>query len=161
MELEQRNSHGHQALIMLTFASLIFNASATISSIILIDKFGELPSRSAWKASRQDIAFAQYNPIPSNTRAILTAYGADRFLILIQWHCESGSLCKKGTEPDGYALPLGLLNLIVGCLCICTQIVLYTWLQHSLWIAVCATCFVAWGLIPLGLILLPLQAVQA
>jgi hypothetical protein len=79
-------------LELLTFASLIFNASATVSALIINDKYFELPVHSAWKAYNQLNSFGPYDPIPSSSRALLSAYGASSTLFWTQWHCEFDSL---------------------------------------------------------------------
>ena len=88
----QNNPEGAlRALIIICYASLFFNASAAISSFILMDKLGELPFRAASK--RQSI-LPTGGTITGNSEDLLKRYGVGKLWTFLVWHCQSINLMR-------------------------------------------------------------------
>jgi hypothetical protein len=73
-----------QALLAFSYSALFFNCSATISSLVLTDEFGELPVR----ASRKSDPIKQ-GLFDSSSASLLEVYGARRSWRWVMWHCTS------------------------------------------------------------------------
>lgn len=116
---------GHAALfkclLVFSYGAFLFNASATISSLILIDKLGEM---AFLNRSRED----NRGWVPSSANRLLTQYKLGGVWYSVQVHC--------------------LLSLILGCTCIFLQIVLYTWLKESRAVFVLTTIIAGWCALP-------------
>jgi len=88
----QPEQPGYQALLTLTFIALFLNCSTTVTSLILIDKFGELPYRDAPSAPNAEGTTPAFKwlgvPKPTNGFVALTESGKDKCLIFFLYHCE-------------------------------------------------------------------------
>src|ERR1700761_7598508 len=73
-----------QALLAFSYCALFFSCSATISSLVLTDEFGELPVR----ASRKSDPIKQ-GLFDSTSASLLEVYGARRSWRWVMWHCMS------------------------------------------------------------------------
>ncbi|KAH9019988.1 hypothetical protein EDB85DRAFT_2006555 [Lactarius pseudohatsudake] len=71
-----------QALLAFSYCALVFSCSATISSLVLTDEFGELPVR----ASRKSDPIKQ-GLFDSSSASLLEVYGARRSWRWVMWHC--------------------------------------------------------------------------
>ena len=120
---------GYQALQTLGYATIWFGSSATISSLILIDQFGELPFKYAHRKNR-GWSLDQYEPLPSFSSKVLRDYGTSKRLLYFQIHCESKTITK--IRFGGLTLKAtGLVALMLESTSIFTQIMLYTCLHES------------------------------
>ena len=91
-ELKQKHPGGYQALQTLGYATIWFGSSATISSLILIDQFGELPFKHAKLVELKGVeTLTKLEPIPSYSSVILEKHGTSKRLSYFQIHCESQS----------------------------------------------------------------------
>ena len=76
---------GQNAILWLCYASLFFNAGATLSSLFLIDVVGELPFRSSNKPHLVDENRSVTIKVESK---LLKRYGVGRSWVWLRWHCE-------------------------------------------------------------------------
>ncbi len=76
------NPHALTALQVTSFGAIIFNASATITSLLLIDELGDLP----------DIASADQDKVQAGlieeSRDLLVYYGMKKTWTRTRWHCQ-------------------------------------------------------------------------
>lgn len=70
------------ALLIFTYGALFFSLSATISSLILTDEFGELPVRASRKANPE-----KQGTFDSSAASLLEVYGARKSWRWVMWHC--------------------------------------------------------------------------
>lgn len=79
------NSHSNSVkfLLLLSYSGLALSCSATISSLILVDKLGELPIRASRMRELDNV-----ESIDGETISILRRYGAGESWELVMWHCE-------------------------------------------------------------------------
>ncbi|KAI0291656.1 hypothetical protein B0F90DRAFT_341033 [Multifurca ochricompacta] len=94
-----------QALLVFSYCGLLFSCSATISSLVLTDEFGELPVR----ASRKSDPIKQ-GLFDSSSASLLEVYGARRSWRWLMWHW--------------------LLSLTAAIACLITQILIYVWIEE-------------------------------
>lgn len=129
----QNNSEGAlRALIIICYASLFFNASAAISSFILMDKLGELPFRAASK--RQSI-LPSGGTITGNSEDLLKRYGVGKLWTVLVWHW--------------------FVSYMIGTISIITQVLLYVWLQESKEAQIVLSCIAGFSLLPLAVLFTP------
>ncbi|KAI0067850.1 hypothetical protein BV25DRAFT_875925 [Artomyces pyxidatus] len=113
-----------QALLVFTYSALFFSLSATISSLILTDEFGELPVRASRKSNP-----VKQGTFDSSAASLLEVYGARKSWRWLMWHW--------------------VLTLNGAVVCLAVQIVLYVWLQETVAIKVVVLCIAVFGLLPL------------
>ncbi|EDR09440.1 uncharacterized protein LACBIDRAFT_319040 [Laccaria bicolor S238N-H82] len=129
----QNNSEGAlRALIIICYASLFFNASAAISSFILMDKLGELPFRAASK--RQSI-LPSGGTITGNSEDLLKRYGVGKLWTVLVWHW--------------------FVSYMIGTISIITQVLLYVWLQESKEAQIVLSCIAGFSFLPLAVLFTP------
>lgn len=73
------------ALALLSYASLILNISACLSSLTLLDQLGELPFRAAQK--RQSF-LPSAGAIEGTSEDLLRRYGVYKLWNVLVWHCD-------------------------------------------------------------------------
>jgi len=130
-----------------SYAALVFNSSATIYSLILTDWLGDIPMYASRPVNE---AFEGESMELEGNLDILRRGGGGRSLTLIFWFCECswfGLIVFKFVKYS-----LGILSLIVGIMCIFSQIVVYVWLREEN--AVKYTVIVAVGLAFMPLVIL-------
>ncbi len=115
-----------QALLALTYVTLFLSVSATMTSLILTDEFGELHLR----ASRQkfDLERAEVFDEPSET--LLSRFNGNSSWRWVMWHCTYSPFPWVSPVPLNVRLT-GLFTLITGYICFVIQIVLYVWLAEE------------------------------
>jgi hypothetical protein len=80
-----------EAILILTYISIILSISATMSALTLTDEFGEIPSR----ASRDPLHIN--NPVEivqGKNWDILRYFGARKSTRWVTYHCESTDACR-------------------------------------------------------------------
>lgn len=73
-------------IVLLSYAAILFNASAAISSFIVADSLSEIPFR---KASLEEEPYPERATVSANQTYLLTKYGAGKMWQPIMWHCKS------------------------------------------------------------------------
>ncbi len=82
------NPHALTALQVMSFGAIIMNASATITSLLLIDELGDLPD-----IASADPDKAQEGSI-EESRDLLVYYGMKKTWTWTRWHCQCYSKYK-------------------------------------------------------------------
>ncbi|KAI0067481.1 hypothetical protein BV25DRAFT_1107118 [Artomyces pyxidatus] len=113
-----------QALLIFTYSALFFSLSATISSLVLTDEFGELPVRASRKSNP-----VKQGTFDSSAASLLEVYGARKSWRWVMWHW--------------------LFTLIAALICVVVQILLYVWLEESVAVRVTVLCVGVFGILPL------------
>lgn len=131
-----------QALLAFSYSALFFNCSATITSLVLTDEFGELPVR----ASRKSDPIKQ-GLFDSSSASLLEVYGARRSWRWVMWHCMPHIL--HSNEIFVTDLLTGLFSLAAGVACFVTQILIYVWIEETLSVQITASCVAGFGVLPL------------
>ena len=72
-----------RAILIFSYAGLLFSCSAAVSSFILTDEFGELPIRAAKKNLRE-----LEEKIVASPHVLLHKFGASSSWQYVMWHCE-------------------------------------------------------------------------
>jgi len=110
--LRNENPAAFKFLLLLAYSALMFNASATVASLIMIDALGALPLRAK--------KWYQYGRTLSGGRTgddyLLEQFGAGTRWTWARNHC--------------------IFSLVAGSWCIFLQIVLYVWLHEALSVAI-------------------------
>jgi len=123
------SDNGHpgafKLLLFLSYAAFILNASATIASLVMIDRLGDLPQRAAKLGSKaghmldDDMSCVDYP---------LEAHGAGGRWTWSRYHC--------------------LISLFAGSWCIFMQMAVYIWLFESRGLAIALSVLCAIGVSP-------------
>ncbi|KAG8767067.1 hypothetical protein FRC12_006462 [Ceratobasidium sp. 428] len=125
-----QNSKGYHALLILTYASLFFSISATVSSLILTDEFGELD----YRAARADIVASRpKNILGESLNNFLSAYGMRWAARLVKYHW--------------------IIMLLLGYFCLVAQLLVYISLAEPMDIRIAAYCLGGFSLAPIILLL--------
>jgi len=77
------NPNALNFLLVLSYSSVVLNASATITSLILTDKLGELPFRAS-----QDPNLPTSGKTPLSSGALLKLFRVGESFNWAMWHCE-------------------------------------------------------------------------
>lgn len=80
---DDSHSNPVKFLLLVSYTGLALSCSATISSLILIDKLGEVPVRASRIRELDNVEI-----IAGETISILKRYGAGESWELVMWHCE-------------------------------------------------------------------------
>jgi len=118
------NRSARHALLIFTYSALFFCVSATISGLILMDQFGELPVRASRKKDP-----IQQGVFDSGALDLLRTYGAKRSWIWVMWHW--------------------LFCLVAGTISLITQVLLYVWLEESDSVRITLTFISLFAVLPL------------
>jgi len=118
------DSAAKHAVLIFTYSALFFSISATISGLILTDEFRELPVRASQKKDP-----IQQGVFDSGALDLLQTYGAKRSWIWVMWHW--------------------LFSLVVGTICLVTQVLLYIWLAESNSVRITLTFVSIFAVLPL------------
>ncbi|KAF8599075.1 hypothetical protein BDV93DRAFT_526368 [Ceratobasidium sp. AG-I] len=127
-------SPGGQALLVFTYLAFFSSISATFSSLLLTDEFGEIHVRASNRES-------SLNPLENaviheHPGELLKRYGVRSTWRPVMWHW--------------------FLMLVVGYLCIVGQLLTYIWIMESKAVGIVMSCFAGFSLLPL-LSILPFQ----
>ncbi|KIO24575.1 hypothetical protein M407DRAFT_99325 [Tulasnella calospora MUT 4182] len=109
-------------LLILSYASFLFNASATMSSLILIDKLGEMAFLN------RNARHVDQKTVPMSANRLLGTYELEPDWYRVQAHC--------------------LISLLLGCGCIFLQIALYTWLKEPGAVFAATAVITCWCIMP-------------
>ncbi len=82
------NPHALTALQVMSFGAIILNASATITSLLLIDELGELPDIASADPEKARAGFVE------KSRDLLVYYGMKKTWTWTRWHCQCYSKYK-------------------------------------------------------------------
>ena len=128
------NFHGSittHALLMSTYSALCFSLSATLSGLILTNKFGQF---TVWASLEKD--------------PIQWGHGSKCSWIWMMRHCEC-SVSIIWSRPPHLQIA-DLVSLIAGTVSMIAQVLLYGWLQESVFVKGILTIIVAFGVLFLG-----------
>ncbi|KAG9021089.1 hypothetical protein FRB95_002861, partial [Tulasnella sp. JGI-2019a] len=96
-------------LLLLSYSALVFNASSTMASLVMLDCLGDIPVRVATASPEERVKMLQKE---KGTKGIqLEDFKAGRRWTWARIHC--------------------LTSLFAGCGCIFIQVVMYTWLREA------------------------------
>jgi len=128
---ETLDGRGHTLLLICSYSAVVLNVSATIGSLVLTDKLGELPLQ----ASQRVHLLPRATVSKDNTTAMLRLYGIGPMWTYAMWHW--------------------LFCLVVGFWALILQIPIYIYLRDSKTIMIVITCVVAFAMLPLMVFVLP------
>ena len=145
--LPNTKSQAQTGLIILSYMALVFNCSASITSLILIYRLGELPLLIANSADKPLFYDTSTSKGPLD---ILKACGIGFLWTLTMYHCENHITCLVDLTLIYFILFLtGLFSLLTGIMCIMGQILMYIFLQESIALKVTMTCVMAFTTLPM------------
>ncbi|KAI0249016.1 hypothetical protein BJV78DRAFT_1094989, partial [Lactifluus subvellereus] len=113
-----------QALLAFSYSALFFSSSATISSLVLTDEFGEIPVRASRKADP-----IKQGLFDSSSASLLEVYGARRSWRWVMWHW--------------------LFSLTAAVACLVTQVLIYVWIEEPFSVQITVSCVAGFGVLPL------------
>ncbi|KAF7977362.1 hypothetical protein HWV62_3953 [Athelia sp. TMB] len=116
-------------LTLLSYASLVFTMSATVTSLILADRLGEIPIRASQQAD-----LAKEGSVRATPTFLIKRYGAGSAWGLGVWHW--------------------IFCMLSGIWCIFIQLLVFIFLQESTAIKTTMTCLLAFSTSPFLLLLL-------
>ncbi|KAI0341241.1 hypothetical protein BDW22DRAFT_339545 [Trametopsis cervina] len=114
------------ALLIFTYSAFLFAISGAVSSLVLVDVFGEIPVRAARSQTMDSITAGT---IIANDAQLLEMFGARRSLRWWRYHWATTVACMS-------------FSIII-------QILLYVWLQEARSVQITATCIAAFAVLPL------------
>ncbi|KAG9005690.1 hypothetical protein FRB94_004970 [Tulasnella sp. JGI-2019a] len=129
IKANQNDSSVFRFLLILSYSAMILNASATIASLVMLDCLGDIPVRVA-------------NPNPDEKKKKLAKMSTVNL--------EDFTGCRWT-----WARRHCLGTLFLGCVCILTQVVVYTWLREATSVATVMSVVCMFGASPLVMLLLP------
>jgi hypothetical protein len=77
-------------LLLLSYSAVVLNSSATITSLILTDKIGELPVRASMKSP--NFPDPGTDTIETTSTSLLRRYGIGALWSCAIWHCEFATI---------------------------------------------------------------------
>ncbi|KAG8791346.1 hypothetical protein FRC12_009485 [Ceratobasidium sp. 428] len=120
-------SSGGKALLTLTYLAFFFAISATFSSLLLTDEFGEIHVRASQRESMLEPLDQMI--IHEGASKLLKRYGARRVTEPLIWHWT--------------------MMLLGGFLALIGQLIAYIWLMETRPIAIAISCMAGFALLPL------------
>lgn len=122
------HSATQEVVKILTYVALIFSISATMSSLLLTDEFGEIPTRAA-RSRGKDFEGGRF---AGTDWSLLRSYRIRAGSRLVVYHCEYEgclrTLVPLLTTSDG----AGIACLLTACLCTIASAAAYAGSQESL-----------------------------
>jgi hypothetical protein len=141
------DSPGGQALLVLTYLAFFFSISATFSSLLLTDEFGEIHVRASQRESMLEPLDSM--AIHEDQGELLKRYGARRILKPVIWHCEHYSSLPLRNMVSPTIVSTGFLMLLLGYLSLVAQLLAYLWIMESRPVAIAMSCVAGFILLPL------------
>jgi len=126
---ENTNHKALTFLTLLSYASLTFCISATVTSLILADRLGEIPIRASAQSE-----LAKEGSVQASPSYLLKRYGAGSAWGLGVWHW--------------------IFCMLAGIWCIFIELLVYIFLQESKTVQITLTCLMAFSTSPFLLFLL-------
>ncbi|KAG8783206.1 hypothetical protein FRC12_019963 [Ceratobasidium sp. 428] len=120
------NSRGYRALVTLTYASFFFSVSATVSSLVLSDQFGELGFNAAVKVGHLEEPTSGSH---DSLHEVLTRHGLSRATRPVKWHW--------------------IFMLILGYLCLVAQLLVYVSLAEPMDVRIAVYCLTGFSMFPI------------
>lgn len=94
-------------LLLLSYSAFILNASATIASLIMIDRLGDLQFRAYQAAKKRKSAPIRHPSLPLSEKSkddpddwLLEDYGAGKRWAWMKLHCECRNTCDHLSCPE-------------------------------------------------------------
>lgn len=141
--LQQASPRGHTFLTLVSYGAIIFNTSATIGSLALTDKLGDLPA-----VASQNPDLEKSGSTTNSPALLMSRFGLGSSFNYAMWHCESwGSVIW--TDWLKILMNPGLFCLLAGFWCIMLEILVYIFLQESTAAKITITCLVGFAMLPL------------
>ncbi|KZP34024.1 hypothetical protein FIBSPDRAFT_924352 [Athelia psychrophila] len=126
---EDTNPKAKTFLTLLSYSSLVFSISATVTSLILADRLGEIPIRASTKSE-----LAQDGSVQATPTYLLKRYGAGSAWTFGVWHW--------------------IFSMLAGIWCIFIEMLVFIFLQESTTVKITMTCLLAFSTSPFLLFLL-------
>lgn len=147
--VETIGGRGHTLLLICSYSAVILNVSATVGSLVLTDKLGELPIQASQRAQ----LLPQATISEDNTTTMLKIYGIGPMWTYAMWHCKIQVSSQINHPPTFF---LGFFCIVVGFWALMLQIIVYIYLRDSKTLMIVMTCVVAFAVLPLTIFVLPL-----
>ncbi|KIM76909.1 hypothetical protein PILCRDRAFT_825916 [Piloderma croceum F 1598] len=117
-------------LLLLSYSAVVLNSSATITSLILTDKIGELPVRASMKSCmKSGLPDSGTDTIETTSTGLLRRYGVGALWSCTIWHW--------------------FICLLAGIWCIMLQILTYIFLQESEVVSITMAFIIGFATLPL------------
>ncbi|TDL23930.1 hypothetical protein BD410DRAFT_786619 [Rickenella mellea] len=125
--IQPNHPHAYNALLIFSYSTLLFSSSATVSSLILVDRYSELAFRASQKDNLPD---QKHKYIKQGMDYFLKEYGdIDFSWNLLRWHW--------------------FLSLQLGILCVFLQMLTFVWISDAPVVKIAISCVTAFSLLPL------------
>ncbi|KAG9005691.1 hypothetical protein FRB94_004969 [Tulasnella sp. JGI-2019a] len=124
-----------RCLLILSYSALVFNASSTVASLVMLDCLGEIPMLVTKAARKNKGKGAQESEDVDSMDAYL-----EHFELGFRWR---------------WARRYCLGTLFLGCVCILTQVVVYTWIREATSVASVMSVVCISGAVPLVMFSFP------
>ncbi|SJL09604.1 uncharacterized protein ARMOST_12984 [Armillaria ostoyae] len=117
------NPHALMALQVMSFGAIIFNASATITSLLLIDELGDLPDIASADRDKVQAGFIE------ESRDLLVYYGMKKTWTWTRWHW--------------------IISLILGAWCLFAQVIVFVCISQTKAVKVIVTVAAVFAVLPM------------
>lgn len=137
-------------LLLLSYSALLFNASAAMCHLIMLDRLGALPSRWALHGSSRAQVNSGGDQHDIRDLFRLELYGAGSMWTWARIHCEwSSDVGFHWYGFDGCCGHPGIFSIMAGSACLVFQTCFYIWLREALAVAITMSFVSAFAALPL------------
>ncbi|KAK0469823.1 uncharacterized protein EV420DRAFT_68891 [Desarmillaria tabescens] len=120
---QNANPRALTAVYITSFGAIILNASATITSLLLIDELGDLPDIASADPDKPKAGFV------NESQDLLVYYGMKRTWTWTRWHW--------------------IISLILGVWCLFTQVVIFACISQTKAVKVTVTAVTVFAVLPM------------
>ncbi len=137
---QMENPHVLNFLYVASFGAIILNASATVTSLFLIDELGDLPTLAS------DLDKPKEGSLASDTD-ILVYYGLGNTWTWTRWHCK----CSMKYEYNVTTIycSLGIISLVLGVWCLFLQVIVFVYITQTTPVKVMMTLATIFAVLPM------------
>lgn len=146
---ENTNPKADTFLTLLSYASPVFCISATVTSLILADRLGEIPIRASTQSE-----LAKEGSVQATPTYLLKRYGAGSAWTMGVWHCKLFYSILRISILTLHMCAVGIFCMLAGIWCILIEFLVYIFLLESRTVKIIMTCLLTFSTTPFLLFLL-------
>lgn len=144
-------------MILLSYAAMLFNSGAAISSFILVDSLSELPFK---HASSEEDPYPRSSRVFAGPSYLLRKYGMGSKWSLALWHCKRLNASLDCVWSNCFNIDTGLFCYFAGIWCLILQIVTYVIMQEPDVVRIPIACVAVFIVLPLIMYAVPRSVIR-
>lgn len=137
-------------MVLLSYAAMLFNSGAAITSFILVDSLSELPYTNA---TLHEEPYPRGSRVFESPSFLLRRYGVGIKWNIALWHCKY--ICRRTSTLMSWIWSAGLFCYFAGIWCLILQIVTYVIMQEPDVVRVPVACVAVFIILPLFMYTIP------